>query len=468
MGFDAHFVCSVVIFGMRSPIISIRRVDIRAPLFEVFQALGREFESVFLLESLEGPERLAEFSFLGFGPAYEVEVWGGLTRVRGGGSVEEFGGDPVETLRRVVKPSRKIAYAPRFVGGLVGYVSYEAAYLWEDIEARDKPGDGFPLMRLGLYQDALVYDHRNNTYYYCYTEEDRLHEITGALRDSGDPEPLSYTEPASNMGEDEFLGMVERGKEYIASGDVFQVVLSRRMVFKSRGSLLPFYLNLRRLNPSPYMYYLRMGDEEIVGSSPEMLVRVQGENLTTFPIAGTRPRQSDPRREEETDRELMKDEKERAEHVMLVDLARNDLGKVSEPGTVKVSEFMKLVKYSHVKHLVSCVESRLREGMDMYDAFKAVFPAGTVSGAPKPRAMEIIEELEPCRRGPYAGAVGYFSFTGCADFAITIRTLVRRGEETFIQAGAGIVWDSVPEREWMETQHKMAALLKALEMGDGR
>ncbi|MCD6591534.1 MAG: anthranilate synthase component I family protein, partial [Thaumarchaeota archaeon] len=274
---------------------------------------------------------------------------------------------------------------------------------------------------------------------------------------------ISYSDPRSNMDESSFIEIVEAGKEHIGRGDVFQVVLSRRLEFEISGDLLPFYIELRRLNPSPYMYYLKLGDDEIVGSSPEMLVRVEGDRAITFPIAGTRPREPDPIHEARSDRELLMNEKERAEHVMLVDLARNDLGKIAEYGSVEVKEFMKLVKYSHVKHLVSRVEARLRSQYDMFDAFKAVFPAGTVSGAPKPRAMEIIEELEPVRRGPYAGAVGYFSLNGCCDFAITIRTLVRRRGWAAVQAGAGIVWDSIPEREWLETQHKMMALLKALE-----
>lgn len=274
---------------------------------------------------------------------------------------------------------------------------------------------------------------------------------------------MTYSGPRSNLSKDEFMKIVEAGKDYIEAGEIFQVVLSRRLEFTGRGDLLPFYKALREMNPSPYMYYVRLMDEELVGSSPEMLIRVQGNTAVTFPIAGTRPRMRDPEEEARSDEELMRDEKERAEHVMLVDLARNDLGVVAEPGSVKVAELMKLVKYSHVKHLVSRVEARLRPGMDMYHAFKSVFPAGTVSGAPKPRAMEIINELEPVDRGAYSGAVGYFSYSGCCDFAITIRTLVRRGDHASIQAGAGIVWDSVPEREWMETQHKMMALLKALE-----
>jgi len=239
------------------------------------------------------------------------------------------------------------------------------------------------------------------------------------------------------------------------------VVISRRIELEVTGDLLGFYSNLRRINPSPYMYLMRLGDVEIAGSSPEMLVRVEGRRLTTFPIAETRRREPDPEREAESDIQLLSDEKELAEHVMLVDLARNDIGKVSVPGSVNVAELMKLVKYSHVKHLVSRVEGTLRADCGPLDAFVSVFPAGTVTGAPKLRAMEIIDELEPFARGPYAGAVGYFSFNGCADFAIAIRTLFRKGDEAFVQAGAGVVWDSVPEREYLETEAKLMALLEA-------
>ncbi|MEM4189949.1 MAG: anthranilate synthase component I family protein, partial [Candidatus Caldarchaeum sp.] len=223
-----------------------------------------------------------------------------------------------------------------------------------------------------------------------------------------------------------------------------------------------FYKALRRINPSPYMYFLKMGSRQIVGSSPEMLVRVENNMVETFPIAGTRPRVEDGARNEALKQELLLDPKECAEHVMLVDLARNDVGRVAEFGTVSVPEFMRLYEYSHVQHMVSRVVGRLRKDCDCYDALRAVFPAGTVSGAPKVRAMEIIEESEPTRRGPYAGAVGYFSFNGAADFAITIRTLVADGDKAYIQAGAGIVADSNPEKEWYETEHKAAALLKAL------
>ncbi len=415
---------------------------------------------------MTGPRKLAEYSFIGFDPALVIEGHESFSTIYRDESIEGYDGDPLRLLSSLARPLANASASPRFIGGFVGYVSYDASFLWEDIQPRVKYGDGFPLAKFGLFKDALIYDHEERIYYYSYVGEDRLDEIKKLLRNTesaADSRGLRYTRPRSNMSMDEFTDIVEAGKEYIGRGDVFQVVLSRRLEFEVTGDLLPFYLRLRDLNPSPYMYYLRLGDDEVIGASPEMLIRVEGDHAITFPIAGTRPRTDDPKLEVESDQELLSDEKERAEHVMLVDLARNDLGKIAEPGSVEVKDFMTLVKYSHVKHIVSRVEARLKRGATMYDAFKAVFPAGTVSGAPKPRAMEIIEELEPIRRGPYAGAVGYFSMNGCCDFAITIRTLIRRSRFAFIQAGAGIVWDSVPEREWYETQHKMMALMGALE-----
>jgi anthranilate synthase component 1 len=255
---------------------------------------------------------------------------------------------------------------------------------------------------------------------------------------------------------------VEKAKEYIVSGDIFQVVLSKRYDFHIKGDLMAFYRSLRDINPSPYMYFFKAGKRQIVGSSPEMLARIDNRVVETFPIAGTRPCVENPSENRQLAEELLADPKERAEHVMLVDLARNDVGKVAKFGTVHVPEFMKVHRYSHVQHIVSQVVGDLQDGKECYDALRAVFPAGTVSGAPKVRAMEIIEELEPTRRGPYAGSVGYFSYNGNADFAITIRTLFADGDKAYIQAGAGIVADSVPEREWFETDHKAEALMKAL------
>ncbi len=277
-----------------------------------------------------------------------------------------------------------------------------------------------------------------------------------------DSKDLSYTQPKVNFTKENFEKAVGKAKEYVTSGDILQVVLSKRYDLSLKGNLTQFYQSLRKINPSPYMYFLKAGDRKIIGSSPEMLVRVDNRVIETFPIAGTRPYSKNPSENIALAKDLLADPKERAEHVMLVDLARNDVGRVSKFGSVHVPEFMTIHHYSHVQHIVSRVVGKLKNGCDCYEVLRAVFPAGTVSGAPKVRAMEIIEELEPTRRGPYAGAVGYFSYNGNADFAITIRTLVSNKDKAYIQVGAGIVADSVPQREWFETEHKAEALMKAL------
>ena len=264
------------------------------------------------------------------------------------------------------------------------------------------------------------------------------------------------------MTKQRFVRMVRRAKHYVYEGDVFQVVLAKSMKFRVKGNLIDLYATLREVNPSPYMYLLKMFDRCIIGSSPEMLIRITKDYVETFPIAGTRPIVEDEKRNEELRQDLLKDEKELAEHTMLVDLARNDIGRVCEFGTVRVNELMTIKRFSHVQHIVSHVVGRLRKSYDSYDALRAVFPAGTVSGAPKIRAMEIIDELEPTLRGPYAGALGYFSFNGSCDFAITIRSLFVKGNNGYIESGAGIVMESEPEREWVETEHKASAMLSAL------
>jgi len=271
---------------------------------------------------------------------------------------------------------------------------------------------------------------------------------------------------ASNMARAEFIAKVERAKEYIVAGDIIQVVISQR--FQRPTSAHPFavYRALRTVNPSPYMYYLELGDCHIVGASPELLVRVEDGVVATHPIAGTRPRGRDPEEDRALEEELRGDEKEKAEHIMLLDLGRNDIGRVSEPGTVQVSQLMDVERYSHVMHLVSHVSGRLRSEMTPYDALRACFPAGTVSGAPKIRAMEIIAELEPEQRGPYAGAVGYFDLSGNLDTAITIRTVVMKDGVAHVQAGGGIVFDSVPEREYQESVNKAQALMRAIEQAE--
>ena len=313
-----------------------------------------------------------------------------------------------------------------------------------------------------------MFDHRQKRAFYYYSSENRLDEVETLITQSINSGVLDYDQPKVNVTKECFEKSVEKAKEYITSGDIFQVVLSKRYDFHFKGDLVAFYRSLREINPSPYMYFLKAGNRKIIGSSPEMLVRVDNRVVETFPIAGTRPCVEDPSENKRLAEELLADPKERAEHVMLVDLARNDVGKIAKFGSVHVPEFMKVHRYSHVQHIVSQVVGDLREDRESYDALRAVFPAGTVSGAPKVRAMEIIEELEPVKRGPYAGAVGYFSHNGNADFAITIRTLFADKDEAHIQVGAGIVADSVPEREWFETDHKAEALIRALNKAGGK
>lgn len=353
----------------------------------------------------------------------------------------------------------------RFVGGLVGYVSYDAIRYIESLAFKTPDEVKLPDFEFGLFNDGIVFDHSNDQAYYYWYDENRSREIEHSLTQSVKPLDLVADKPQVNMNQHEFTSMVEKAKEYITAGDIFQVVLSKRFEFSFKGDLINFYKKLRTINPSPYMYFLKMKDRAIVGSSPEMLGRVDGRFAETFPIAGTRPISANLRENKRLASALLKDPKERAEHVMLVDLARNDLGKVCQFGTVSVPDFMTVQKYSHVQHIVSRVTGQLRSEKDAVDTFKGIFPAGTVSGAPKKRAMEIIDELEPTRRGPYAGAVGYFSYNGNTDFAITIRTLIANQNRAYIQAGAGIVADSKPRREWFETEHKAEALLRALRGG---
>ena len=355
----------------------------------------------------------------------------------------------------------------RFAGGAVGYISYDAVRYWEKLPQKANDDLNFPDAQLGLFDDGIVFDHKQRRAFYFYSKDNRFSEVDRLMQQPSDYGALSYNEPKVNVTKKHFEKAVEKAKEYVVSGDIFQVVLSKRYEFRVKGDLIAFYNSLREINPSPYMYFLKAGYRQIVGSSPEMLVRVDNRVVETFPIAGTRPCVEKPSENKRLTKELLADPKERAEHVMLVDLARNDVGKIAKFGSVRVPEFMKVHRYSHVQHIVSQVVGDLKEDLGCYDALRAVFPAGTVSGAPKVRAMEIIEELEPTRRGPYAGAVGYFSYNGNADFAITIRTLFAAKDKAYIQAGAGIVADSVPEQEWFETDHKAEALMKALKHSGG-
>ncbi len=439
------------------------------PPLTIFSCLAKTEDSAYLLESLVGPERLARFSFVGFAPRLLVRGVHGRTEVENlqSKTITIDDSDPFTVLRRAV--GLRPAASTRFplLGGAVGFISYDAVRLWESLPELVQDELGFPDLEFGVYDDGLVFDHHNWKAFYYHYGEDRSDRILDAANESEGHDPFQSSEPKSTISRERFRENVMKAKECIASGDIFQVVLSRRLSFRVKGSLLQFYETLRKINPSPYMFYLKLGRRQIIGSSPEMLVRISDRTVESYPIAGTKPHVDNPIENRALAKELLEDPKERAEHTMLVDLARNDLGRVCRYGSVSVPDFMEIHQFSHVQHIVSRVTGTLRDGYDAFDCLRAVFPAGTVSGAPKIRAMEIIEGLESTRRGPYAGAVGYVSYSGAADFAITIRTLVADGENANIQVGAGIVADSIPEHEWVETENKARGLLAALKNCEG-
>jgi len=463
----------VAIFGSRKSRRELtarsKKLDIKASPLELFSKFETEFEHTFLLESAKGESRLAEYSFIGFEPSKLITVKDGAVDfldTSSGERTKKTTREPLLELRRLIKPN--VFSGPyRFIGGAVGYISYDAIRYWERLPESARDDLHFPDMEFGLFNDGVVFDHASGEIFYHWIGENRLDSVILASKRGQSEGSVEVTAPKSSIKEERFGEMVVRAKDYITSGDIFQVVLSKRFDFELEGDWMRFYGVLSKVNPSPYMYFLKFGKRRVVGSSPEMLARVEEGRIETFPIAGTRPHASNSRRNAQLTRELLADPKERAEHVMLVDLARNDVGRVSSFGSVKVPELITVQQFSHVQHIVSHVVGDLETGQDAFDAMRAIFPAGTVSGAPKPRAMEIIEELEPVRRGPYAGAVGYFSFNGNADFAITIRTLVADGKRCSIQAGAGIVADSSPENEWKETESKAAALMRSLEISSG-
>lgn len=456
---------------VRPASLRVEKLGLTVSPQQFFASVKAESEAAFLLESAAGSGRLAEYSFVGFDPVKTLSVRDGNVEVkdRETGSRESLRtSDPLGALRRLAPPD-SVSSLFRFIGGAVGYVSYDSVRYMERIEPPEREYCSLPEMEFGVFTDGVVFDHVRRESYYYTLGESRLEEVRSiGSRAQGEEGRVSFSEPRLSVSRERFIEMVERAKEYVFAGDVFQVVLSKRYEFEAEGDMMSFYGALSRLNPSPYMYFLKFGETQIVGSSPEMLVRVEDGRVETYPIAGTRRSSKEKGENDELARELLADEKERAEHTMLVDLARNDIGRVSKFGSVKVPEFFTVQRFSHVQHIVSHVVGELREGLDCYDAFRSVFPAGTVSGAPKVRAMELIRELERERRGPYAGAVGYFSLNGNADFAITIRTLVAQGKKCSVQAGAGIVADSVPEREWEETEAKAAALMSAARLAGGK
>jgi anthranilate synthase component 1 len=456
----------VVTFGqLAGSSIQIQKLATSEDQFELFKKLYSLYDKVFILESLIGPKELAEMSVIGFDPEATVTCDSRkfVVRDRKGKVVKSSPvTEPLAQLRELMPKVQDDRF--RYIGGAVGYINYDAVRFWEDLPVKGKKSSAFPLLEFGIYQDGILYNHKENQAYYFFLGKSRLSEVEKKIsKIKTKAAPFSYWTPRRNMTKQRFVKMVKKAKHYVYHGHVFQVVLAKSMKFTLKGSLIDLYASLREVNPSPYMYLLKISNRCIIGSSPEMLIRVTKDYVETFPIAGTRPIVKDEKRNEELRQELLKDEKELAEHTMLVDLARNDIGRVCEFGTVRVNELMTIKRFSHVQHIVSHVVGRLQRSYDSYDALKAVFPAGTVSGAPKVRAMEVIDELEPTLRGPYAGALGYFSFNGSSDFAITIRSIFINGKEGYIESGAGIVMDSDPEREWAETEHKANAMLSALE-----
>lgn len=449
--------------------VKVRKLATADDQFSLFKKIYSLYDHAFILESLIGPKELAEMSVIGFDPEVTVtcDFRSFTVRNRQGRTRKYKVMDPLSQLRKLVPKINDSS--SRYIGGAVGYISYDAVRFWERLPIDKKKGkNGFPVMEFGIYQDGILYNHKENQAYYFYTGKSRLAEIERKIAGATAKQThFSHTEPARNMTKEHFMDIVNKAKKYVYDGDVFQVVLAKNMKFEVDGDLLRFYEALREVNPSPYMYLLKSGRRCIIGSSPEMLIRVTDGHVETFPIAGTRPITEDEAKNEEMRKDLLKDEKELAEHTMLVDLARNDIGRVCEFGTVKVDELMTVKRFSHVQHIVSHVAGNLKKSLDSYDALRAVFPAGTVSGAPKVRAMEVIDELEPDLRGPYAGALGYFSFNGSCDFAITIRSLFVDGAKAYLQSGAGIVMDSDPAREWDETEHKAGAMLSALKKATG-
>ncbi len=442
-------------------------IDIDISPFETFVRLSEKFDDIYILESILGPEKLSEFSYIGFNPSLKVTLENNIIKVVNDGNENSEdvtnSNDLFNKLREILKENQVKNDFNRLIGGLVGYISYDIVRNWEKI-SEDYTKLEFADFQFGLFNEGIIFDHEKNKSYYYYSEQNNMKDILELLTIQREIGTIKYTEPTSNINKKRFEKNVEVAKEYVKSGDIFQVVLSRKYEFEITGDLLSIYKALRKINPSPYMYYFKSNNLNIIGSSPEMLVRVTENQIETFPIAGTRPRHVNIERNKQLTDELLSDEKERAEHVMLVDLARNDVGQIAKFGSVKVAEFMQVHQFSHVQHIVSKVIGELTRNRDCFDAIRAIFPAGTVSGAPKIRAMEIIQELENESRGPYAGALGYFSKNMCADFAITIRTLVVKGNYAYIQAGAGIVADSIPEREWFETEQKASALIDALKM----
>lgn len=472
------------------PVAKTLSADLLTPVGAFLSvAAGQKYG--FLLESVEGGEKIGRYTFVGAQPGMVLSARGRELTIRRGANIEHRQANVIDVLRESLRQYRpaNVSGLPPFTGGGVGYFAYDMVRQFERLPETAKNDVALPDCIFTFYDRLLAFDHLKHQLHIIASADVRAESprkaYDRALADIDTLErklvrgihkqELGWSAPAKrkaikiNTGtsHDEFLASVRRAKEYIAAGDVFQVVLSLRLDFKPPAGPFQIYRALRTVNPSPYMFFLQLDDMHVVGASPEMLVRITGRKLEYRPIAGTRRRGEEAADDERLIEELLTDEKERAEHVMLVDLGRNDLGRVSDYGTVKVRDLMYVERYSHVMHLVSALEGQLRGELDALDAVAACFPAGTLSGAPKVRAMEIIEELEPVRRGVYGGAILYADYAGNLDSCIAIRTMVVRRGRAYVQAGAGIVADSDPESEYQECMNKASALLRAAERASG-
>jgi anthranilate synthase component 1 len=454
-----------LILGSHELVFNKKKIDTDRDPFDIFKQIYANYEDVFILESLTGPKELSEFSVIGFDPEFTIKCDRREFQIYQNEKIvyKKQVKDPLLELRQILPliNEKKL----RYIGGAVGYVSYDAIKFWEQLPQK-RANNMFPLMEFGIYTDGLIHDKKDNaTYYFHIGNKSRLDELEKIInsKDQIVARGISYSKPVSETTKNEFISNVKKAKQYVYQGEVFQVVISRKFKFRLSGDPMHLYQNLRKLNPSPYMYFFKYKKRFIIGSSPEMLLRVINNKIETFPIAGTRPVSNMERENRMLKNELLRDKKELAEHTMLVDLARNDLGRICKFGSVQPKELMIVKRFSHVQHLVSHITGTLDDKYDNFDAFRSLFPAGTVSGAPKVRAMEVISELEKSSRGPYAGALGYFSFNRCCDFAIIIRSLFINGNNAYIQSGAGIVTDSIPTNEYLETEHKAGALFSALQ-----
>jgi anthranilate synthase component 1 len=474
------------------PVVKSISADLLTPV-SAFLAIAEGEPDAFLLESVEGGEKIGRYTFLGVRPFLRVESRGPEITIQRGRKIERRTGNIFQVMKELLRSHRPAAMEglPPFTAGAVGYCAYDIVRQLEKIGEHAKDDLDVPDCVLMFFDRVLAFDHLRHqihivasadvtresaasAYKRSLAEIARIEKKLAAgfrPRSAGKASKKTKLAVRARTSKAKFVESVQRAKEYIAAGDIFQVVLSQRWDFEPDVAPFDLYRALRTVNPSPYMFFLRSGERgkgdcgmHVLGSSPEMLVRVGGQKLEYRPIAGTHPRGRDEAEDAALEKRMCEDEKERAEHVMLVDLGRNDLGRVSEYGSVKVRDLMYVERYSHVMHLVSALEGRLRPELDAVDAFAACFPAGTLSGAPKVRAMQIIEELEPTRRGVYGGAVLYADFAGNLDSCIVIRTLLMKGKKAYLQAGAGIVADSDPQREFEESENKSRAVLRAVDV----